>query len=100
MLKLANDLIATAAERFYKDRPLSLPPIANADTFEGLAEQHAVIHLGLIDRQKTSFEASGYYSSTVSFFSKMIYGAPIIVATKKEEELPKDKTTANSVPSL
>ena len=100
LLRLTKDLIATAAERFYKDRPLSLPPIAKADTFEDLAEQHAVKHFGLIDRQKTLREANGYYSSTVSFFSKMIYGAPVMVVTKKEEELPKDKTTANSVPSL
>ena len=60
LLRLTKDLIATAAERFYKDRPLSLPPIAKADTFEDLAEQHAVKHFGLIDRQKTLREANGY----------------------------------------
>ncbi|KTD67619.1 hypothetical protein Lsan_0278 [Legionella santicrucis] len=85
LLKLANGLIVTAAERFYKDRPQALPPIGEIGSFLQLAEQHAIEHFGVIDRSKknqgsetVAAETSSAFSRTFSFFwspvSRMIYG--------------------------
>lgn len=85
LLKLANGLIVTAAERFYKERPQALPPVAEIGSFLRLAEQHAIEHFGVIDRSKenkgsesVAVETSGVFSRTFSFFwspvSRMIYG--------------------------
>ncbi|CEG57252.1 hypothetical protein [Legionella fallonii] len=92
LLKQANGLIATAAERFYKDRPQELPPIAERGSFIQLAEQHAIEHFGVIDRRKrsenTNAEASSVFSGTFSFFwnpiSRLVYGAPVTVSNNGE----------------
>lgn len=87
-LKLANGLIVTAAERFYKDRPQALPPIAEIGSFLKLAEQHAIDNFGVIDRSKENkgaetgtVETSSVFSRTFSFFwspmSRMIYGTQV-----------------------
>ncbi len=72
LLKQANELIVIAAERFYKDRPDELPPVAETECFMKLAEQYAIEHFNIIDRRK------GLLSKTLSFFwspvSSMIYG--------------------------
>ncbi|WP_298624015.1 hypothetical protein [uncultured Legionella sp.] len=88
--KQANELIVTAAERFYKDRSQELPPVAETEGFMRLAEQHAIEHFGVIDRRK------GMFSRTLSFFwnpvSEMIYGAPVNNAVNGETH-PNEETT-------
>ncbi|MCL5272507.1 MAG: hypothetical protein M1486_04240 [Gammaproteobacteria bacterium] len=73
--KKTNELIVTAAERFYKDRPQELPPTAETECFMKLAEQHAIKHFNIIDRRR------GIISRTLSFFwnpmSGMIYGTQV-----------------------
>lgn len=108
LLKLANGLVATVAERFYKDRPQALPPIAETDSFMKLAEQYAIEHLGIDDRSKgknkgverENVQSSGAFSRTLSFFwspmSRMIYGSPVTTTTSMEST-PKESPT---VPSL
>lgn len=106
LLKQANGLVTTAAERFYKDRPShELPPIAGTDLFMKLAEQHAIEHFGVIDRskeknkepEKANVETGGYLSGAFSFFwnpmSRMIYGTPVTTSpngelTQKESVTP------------
>lgn len=104
LLKLANGLIVTAAERFYKERPQALPPVAEIGSFLRLAEQHAIEHFGVIDRSKenkgsesVAVETSGVFSRTFSFFwspvSRMIYGTqatPLLMekSLKKQKLLP------------
>ncbi|WP_028380194.1 hypothetical protein [Legionella cherrii] len=85
LLKQANGLIATAAERFYKDRTNALPPIADIE-FMKLAEKHAIEHFGVVDRlkeknkesEKTTTETGGGW---FSFFwrpvSKPIQGTQV-----------------------
>ncbi|KTD11740.1 hypothetical protein Lgra_1198 [Legionella gratiana] len=104
LLKLANGLIATAAERFYKDRPQALPPVAETDSFLKLAEQHAIEHFGVVDRskekneesEKVTVETSGVFSRTLSFFwspvSRMIYGTQVTAPTNGEIT-PKENST-------
>ena len=89
LLMQANGLIKTAAERFYKDRPQSLPPVAETDLFIKLAEQHAINYFGVVDRSKEiinnsanpEVDSSGVLSRTFSFFwspvTKIIYGTPV-----------------------
>ncbi|WP_058517895.1 hypothetical protein [Legionella parisiensis] len=97
LLKQANGLIITAAERFYKERPShELPPIARADLFMKLTEQHAIEHFGVIDRskeknnepEKANVETGGYLSGALSFFwspmSRMIYGTPVTTTPNGE----------------
>lgn len=106
LLKQANGLVTTAAERFYKDRPShELPPIAGTDLFMKLAEQHAIEHFGVIDRskeknkepEKANVGTGGYLSGAFSFFwnpmSRMIYGTPVTTSpngelTQKESVTP------------
>lgn len=104
LLKLANGLITTAAERFYKDRPQSLPPIAETDSFMKLAEQHAIEHLGVVDRSKAknnsaataNIETNSMFSRTFSFFwspvSRMIYGTQVTPPTNGEITQKEDIT--------
>lgn len=70
-------LIITAAERFYRDRPQALPPIDEENLFLNLAEQHAIIHLGLPDRSKAA--SSNIITSTLYSFwqpvANIIYGS-------------------------
>lgn len=103
LLSQVEGLIATAAERFYKDRPKALPPLAETE-FMKLAEQHAVTHFGVIDRIKektketgiTNNETSGVFSRTFSFFwspvSRMIYGTQINTASTGEISNKEDIT--------
>ncbi|WP_058520043.1 hypothetical protein [Legionella tucsonensis] len=97
LLKQANGLVIMAAERFYKDRPLQeLPPIAEANLFMKLAEQHAIEHFGVVDRskeknkgpEKANAETGGFFSGTLSFFwspmSRMIYGTQVTASTNGE----------------
>ncbi|WP_242605313.1 hypothetical protein [Fluoribacter gormanii] len=101
LLNQANGLIATAAERFYKDRPLSLPPISESE-FMKLTEEHAVKHFGIVDRrkekskepEKVNLETSSAFSRTFSFFwspmSKMFYGSQVTTSANGEIA-PKDE---------
>ena len=99
LLKLADGLIVSAAERFYKDRPLALPPIAATDSFMKLAEQHAIKHFGVVDRSKANIDTNSVFSRTFSFFwspmSRVIYG-PVTDSTK-EETIPKESSTSSSI---
>jgi len=93
LLTQANELIKTAAERFYKDRPQSLPPVGGTDLFMKLAEQHAIKYFDIVDQSKeninqsanTDVDSSGVLSRTFSFFwspvTKIIYGTPIVPTT-------------------
>ncbi|MCL9685677.1 hypothetical protein [Legionella maioricensis] len=95
LLKQANRLIITAAERFYKERPQALPPVAETDSFLRLAEQHAIEHFGIVDRskeknpksEKANVSTSNAFSRTLSFFwspmSRMIYGTPITASNEE-----------------
>jgi hypothetical protein len=82
LLKQTNELIVTAAERFYKDRPQDLPPTAETEGFMKLAEQYAIEHFDIIDRRK------GIFSRTLSFFwnpmSGIIYGTQVNTTTRGE----------------
>lgn len=109
LLKLANGLVATAAERFYKDRPQALPPIAETDSLMKLAEQYAIEHLGIDDRSKeknkgthkATVETSGVFSRTLSFFwspmSRMIYGAPVTAANNTETAQNEDTAAPHPI---
>ncbi|CAM2938994.1 Uncharacterised protein [Legionella steigerwaltii] len=101
LLKQANGLIATAAERFYKDRPYALPPIAETE-FMKLAERHAIEHLGVVDRlkeknkepEKTTVEASsGWFSFFWSPVSRMVYGTQVNT-TSNGDIIPKEGITS------
>ncbi len=46
----SNALIATAAERFYKDKPNALPPIAAPGTFMELVNCYAINNYDVVDR--------------------------------------------------
>ncbi len=108
LLKQANGLIVMAAERFYKDRPQALPPIAETDSFIQLAEKHAIEHFGVIDRckgknkgpEKTNVDTSSVFSSAFSFFwspmSRMIYGTQASASTN-EEIPPKKEITSTPI---
>ena len=105
LLKQANGLIVTAAERFYKDRPEALPPIAETDLFMKLAEQHAIEHFGVVDRskekhkgpEKANVGTSSVFSRTFSFFwspmSRMIYGPQVTASTDGEVTRKEDITS-------
>ncbi|WP_454784044.1 hypothetical protein [Legionella sp. WA2024007413] len=103
LLRQANGLIATAAERFYKDRPQALPPLAETD-FIKLTEQHAIKHFGIIDRrkdknkesEKVTTETTSIFSKTLSFFwnpMSLIYGSQVTSTANGEINL-KDEITA------
>ncbi|MGL5742213.1 MAG: hypothetical protein ACRCXC_06540 [Legionella sp.] len=76
LLKLANGLIATAAERFYKDRPSTLPAVTETDSFIKLVTQYVIEHFNTDggnkennkELAKASVESSGIISSALSFF--------------------------------
>lgn len=108
LLKQANGIVAIAAERFYKDRaPQSLPPIAEANSLMRLAEEYAIEHFGLADRnkkmnivpEKSTVENSGSITRTLSFFwspvSRIIYGAQVTAPTEGEL-IPKKELTPTS----
>lgn len=104
LLKQANELVAIAAERFYKERPEKLPPIAEPGSFMKLTEQHAIEHFGIVDRskeknkepEKANVETGGYLSGAFSFFSRMIYGTPVTVPPNGEAN-PKDSVTPTPI---
>ncbi len=99
LMNAAQELIAIAAERFYKDKPLALPPIAPADSFMNLAEQHAIKHLGLLDRSKEGRGASNVLSNTLLFFwnpmSRLIYGTPVAPNSSAQEDSHKEDTAVH-----
>ncbi len=78
LLKQVNGLIATAAERFYKDSPNRLPRLAGSE-FMKLAALHAIEHFVVVDPtkeknkepEKTNTETTRVVSRTHSFYSKM-----------------------------
>ncbi len=96
LLKQANELIAIAAERFYKERPQALPPVAEADSFMKLAEQYAIDNFGVVDRQKGKNSGTEKTNTTrhwalniYTYFwpSKSVIGAePKVIATTKSEQ--------------
>ncbi|WP_454781117.1 hypothetical protein [Legionella sp. WA2022007384] len=103
LLKQANGLIATAAERFYKDRPQALPPIAESE-FMKLTEQHAIKHFDIVDRrkeknkepEKVTTETTSIFSKTLSFFwnpLSMIYGSQV-TSSANGEISPKDEISS------
>ena len=105
LFKYANGLIITAAERFYKDRPEALPPIAERGSFIQLAEQHAIEHFGVVDRSKgknnplenTNAGTTSIFSFFWSPISNMIYGPPSTpVTTPNNEEATNKKESTSS----
>lgn len=92
LARLVDGLVVTAAERFYKERPQALPPIAPAEAFMRLTEQYAIKHFGLVDRSKA--ETNGPMSGTLSFFwnpvSRFIYGA------EESTQLPGETATKST----
>lgn len=96
LFEQAKGLMITAAERFYKDRPQALPPMAEKGSFMELAEQHAIEHFGVIDRYKEKNKGAetesaaintSYWSLAYSFFSnpmRTIYGPQATAPAKVE----------------
>ena len=102
LLKQTNELIATAAERFYKDRPQELPPIVETNEFMKLAEQYAIDNFDIFDRRKVintaNPETSTLFSRTLSFFwnpvSSMVYGSNQVPAPTKGEVASIENSTS------
>lgn len=58
LLQKTQALITTAAQKFYKDKPLhALPELGPEGSFKDLAERYAIKHYGLVDRVKEKNEA-------------------------------------------
>lgn len=95
LARLVDGLVVTAAERFYKERPQALPPIAPAGSFMKLTERYAIKNFGLVDHSKAAVETNGLMSGALSFFwspvSRFIYGA------QGSTQLP-GETAAKSIP--
>lgn len=100
LLQKAKDLIAVAAERFYKDRPHALPPIGSTNEFMNLAERYAIAHFKLMDRHqelnKTPLkeDTSNVFVKTLSFFwspvAKMLYGQHVASPIHTQTSITKD----------
>lgn len=68
----SNALIATATERFYKDRPHALPPIDMSDTFMEQAERYAISHYGMVDRRQEQIAQSTQQIDALTLEKKTI----------------------------